>query len=62
MTYPSQTKEAYRLAKQKQRQRQAEWMALVNAKLAPQGLTHESLLRGIVDGTIEVVKIKENES
>ena len=59
MTYPSQTKEAYRLAKRKQRQRQAALMEQVNAILAQKGLTHDSLLRGIVDGSVKVEVVKK---
>lgn len=60
MTYPSQTKEAYRLAKQKQRQRQAALLAQVNAILTPLGLTHDSLLKGIVDGSVKILIVPDS--
>lgn len=53
--YPSRTPEAYRLQKRKQRLRDAEFMRLVNEKLAELGIDHERLLKMIVDGRVEII-------
>ncbi len=59
--YPSKTPAAQRAESKARRDKQKELLQQVNEKLAPQGLTHDALLRGIVDGTVEVT-IKEKQS
>lgn len=56
--YPSRTPEAYRLQKRKQRQREAEFMRLVNEQLAQLGINHEQLLKMIVEGKV-IIEVKE---
>lgn len=58
MTYPSQTQEAFRLAKRKQRERERERLAAVNEKLAAQGIDWKELMKLIVSDRVEIV-IKE---
>lgn len=56
--YPSRTPEAFRLQKRKQRQRKAEFMRLVNERLAELGINHEQLLKMIVEGKV-VIEVRE---
>lgn len=55
MTYPSQTKEAFRLAKRKQRERERERLAAVNEKLEPLGVDWKELIELIVSDKVEIV-------
>lgn len=51
------TKEARRLRKAAQRKREQEQMQQLDNRLAPIGLNHESLVSGLIDGTVGVYVI-----
>ena len=58
MTYPSRTKEAFRLQKREQRKQEAELMRRVNEQLAALGIDWKQLMRMVAEDRVEIV-VKE---
>ena len=56
--YPSRTKEAFRLQKQKQREREAELLRQVNERLAAHNIDWKQLMKLVASGEVEIV-VKE---
>ena len=56
--YPSRTREAFRLQKQKQRKQEAELLQRVNLQLAAYNIDWKQLMRLVASGEVEIV-VKE---
>ena len=58
MTYPSRTKEAFRLQKREQRKREAELLKRVNERLAAHNIDWKQLMRLVASGEV-IITVKE---